>query len=255
MEDYEFQKEWCGKILFIVSAILFCAGIYFVIRYPFLQVDEWFTRGLIDLPLIEGIRITIIDVHPPLYYEIPKAIVAVLTAVGIPFNEIVAMKLASAIPYVIIMAVSYLVVRRQYGWFACGFFTLSTLLMCQFFTYFFIARMYSWGLLFIFLAFLCVRPILEDNDLKYWILLSLFTVLGSYTHYFVAFALICIYIILFVSEVVLGGDERISNFKNWLISTVISVAFYVPWVFKLLPQINKVHNDYWVQPLIPNSFF
>ena len=253
MEDYEFQKEWCGKILFIVSAILFCAGIYFVIRYPFLQVDEWFTRGLIDLPLIEGIRITIIDVHPPLYYEIPKAIVAVLTAVGIPFNEIVAMKLASAIPYVIIMAVSYLVVRRQYGWFACGFFTLSTLLMCQFFTYFFIARMYSWGLLFIFLAFLCVRPILEDNDLKYWILLSLFTVLGSYTHYFVAFALICLYIILFVSEVVLGGDERISNFKNWLISTVISVAFYVPWVFKLLPQINKVHNDYWVQPLTPEQ--
>ena len=249
MEDCEYQKEWCGKILFIVSAVLFCAGIYFVIRYPFLQIDEWFTKGLIDLPLIEGIRITINDVHPPLYYEIPKGIVTVLAAVGIPFNEIVAMKLASAIPYAIILAVSYLVVRRQYGWFTCGFFVFSTLVMCEFFTYFFIARMYSWGLLFIFLAFLCIRPILEDNDLKYWILLSFFTVLGSYTHYYVAVALICLYILLFVSEVVLGGDERMQHFKNWLISTVIGIVCYIPWIFKLLPQLNKVHNDYWVPPL------
>lgn len=253
MGDNEFQKELCGKVLFIISAILFCAGICFVIKYPFLQVDEWFTKALIDLPLIEGIRITIIDVHPPLYYEIPKAILTFLTALGIPFDEIIAMKLCSAIPYVIIMALAGTVIRKNYGWFTCGFFTLSTLLMCEFFTYFFVARMYSWGLLFILLSFLCVKPILEDNDIKYWLLLSLFTVLGSYTHYFVAFGLICLYIILFVSEVLLNGDDRRNYFKNWLISTVISVACYIPWLFKLFQQIDKVHNDYWVLPLTPES--
>lgn len=68
--------------------------------------------------------------------------------------------------------------------------------------------MYSWGLLFLFLGFLCFRDILNKSDVKSWVLFSLFAVLAAYTHYFVALSFGILYLLLFVYYVGIYGVKN-----------------------------------------------
>ena len=100
-------------------------------------------------------------------------------------------------------------------------------------------------MLFIVLGFLCVKPILEKNDIKYWILLSVFAALGAYTHYFIAIAFVSLYIIVFAFSFI----KHKEFLKNWLISTFIGVILYVPWLIALFSQLSEVQKNYWIPPL------
>ena len=64
---------------------------------------------------------------------------------------------------------------------------------------------------------------LKENNIKYWILLSICAVLGAYTHYFVAIAFVAMYIILFVSQILLNKENKKDSIKNWLISVVVGI--------------------------------
>jgi hypothetical protein len=226
-----------------VFAFIFLGYTLFVaVKYPFLSVDGWFTRGLLSLPIMQQISITALDVHPPLYYLILNAVVKALTAVNV--DLILSIKIASFIPYVIIFIVSLTKVRKDYGLLAGGLFAFTLLTMCDYFTHYLTARMYSWAMLFVVLGFLYVKPIIEDNDRKSWILLSIFAVLGAYTHYFAAVTFVSLYFLLFL-YVLIRNREAI---KNWFISVVIGIILYAPWVLILFRQMKHVHSSYWIEP-------
>ena len=246
---YEFNKDKLGKCLIIFSFFMLIMMIYIAIRYPFLSVDEWFTKGLIKYPVDQLIQLTIIDVHPPLYYLILKAVIKILTTLHIAYDTVIVITLISIIPYIITLILSFTVIRKAYDWLTAGFFAFTLIFMSNFFLQFLTARMYSWGLLFILLGFLCVRPILEENNIKYWILLSICAVLGAYTHYFVAIAFVAMYIILFVSQILLNKENKKDSIKNWLISVVVGIILYVPWLSALFGQLSKVHSNYGIPPM------
>ena len=86
---YEFNKDKLGKCLIIFSFFMLIMMIYIAIRYPFLSVDEWFTKGLIKYPVDQLIQLTIIDVHPPLYYLILKAVTKILTTLHIAYDTVI----------------------------------------------------------------------------------------------------------------------------------------------------------------------
>ena len=56
-------------------------------------------------------------------------------------------------------------------------------------------RMYSWGMLFVTCAFLQLAKILSDNEdnRKAFCLLTVFSALAAYTHYFACASAIVIY--------------------------------------------------------------
>ena len=66
------DKNLIGKILFLLSIILLGVMIAVIFKKPFLETDEWFTKGIIQLSFQQMVNITAIDVHPPLYYIILK---------------------------------------------------------------------------------------------------------------------------------------------------------------------------------------
>ena len=122
---YEFNKDKLGKCLIIFSFFMLIMMIYIAIRYPFLSVDEWFTKGLIKYPVDQLIQLTIIDVHPPLYYLILKAVTKILTTLHIAYDTVILITLVSIIPYIIALILSFTVIRKAYDWLTAGFFAFT----------------------------------------------------------------------------------------------------------------------------------
>ena len=239
------QKDLMGKILYIISFIILGLMIYLLFTKPFLAIDEWFTVGLVNLDFNNAITSTILDVHPPLYYIIVMAVMNLFELAHISVDQTILIKSVSVIPYFLILILSLTKIRKDYGWFSSGVFTFTILTMGQFFIYYLTARMYSWGLLFILISFLITRNIYEDPKLKDWVLLSLFSALGAYCHYFVALATIPIYLILFTYIII----KNRSQIRNFIISCALNVVFFIPWIFTLFYQLDKVHRSYWIKPL------
>lgn len=243
MNLFDDKKDLMGKILIVLSFLLLGTSLAVLIAAPFLSVDEWFTKGLLNMNLMDMMRIISIDVHPPLYYLINKSIIEIFSLLNISINSIILVKIASIIPYFIILALSFTVIRKEYGWYASGLFSFSLISMGIFLTYYLTARMYTWALVFALLSFITVKYLLKNPCLKNWIMLSIFSVLGVYTIYMSAFSSIAIYIILFLYFII--KDK--SQIKNFFISCILNVVLYIPWIIKLYRQTSQVHEDYWIE--------
>ncbi|WP_405304247.1 hypothetical protein [Methanobrevibacter sp.] len=243
------------EILPFIFIVLFL-GLLFVVlmKYPFLSVDEGFTRGFLNLSFADMVGLTALDVHPPLYYFFPMAFVKICHAVGLNLNITQLMKVPSIFPYLILLAFSLTKLRKEYGLVMAGIFSLALIALSDFFMQYLTARMYTWALLFLIISFFYVKDILEKNDLKSWILFTVFSVLGAYTHYFTGLSSIIIYMMLFVWILINRKDGSfIDRLKNFFISVVVGFVLYLPWIFILFEQMKVVHDNYWVEPITAHN--
>ena len=196
------------------------------------------------------VHVTAIDVHPPLYYAIALIPVYILNTLHIPYDMTTLMKLVSVAAYVILLVVSLTKIRKEFGWLTGGLFAFSLLAMSDFFTAFSIARMYPWGMVFLVISFIYAYEILKNPTLKSWILLSLFSVFGAYTHYFTAVSSVILYVLLFL-YVILKNKTQL---KNWAISTIFGIVCFSPWFIFLYRQVKSVGGDYWIESITIKEF-
>ena len=223
--------------------------IFLIITKPFLHIDEWFTKGLLTLSLRDMVHITAGDVHPPLYYLTVWVPVKVLNLFHIPFDKIIVMKMMSVLPYGILCIISYTKIRRDYGWLTAGLFTFTLISMSTFFTVFSIARMYPLGILLLVCGYICAGEILKEPKIKYWALLTVFAVMGAYTHYFVAFSFIILYVLLLLHILMNNKDEL----KHWIMSAVYGILCFVPWMFILYKQMLEDQGGNWSNSISPDA--
>lgn len=243
------MKDYLGKFLFIASLILLGLMIFLIIQKPFLHIDEWFTKGLLTLSLRDMVHITAADVHPPLFYLTVWAPVKILNLLHIPFDKIFVMKIVSVIQYIILYIISFKKIRKDYGWLAGGLFAFMLIALCDFFTVFSIARMYPLGTLLLVCGYISAGEVLKESNLKNWVLLTVFAVLGAYTHYFVAVNFIVLYLILFLNYFLNNKSEL----KNWFKSAVFGILLFIPWVFVLYNQMAEVGGGYWIKGITLNN--
>ena len=235
------NKDFLGKFFFVLSIIFLLYLFISPLNHLICQIDEYFTRNVLLLPVNDIITVTATDVHPPLYYLMGK----VVAELSIIFNLdlLHCLKLLSIVPYILILIISSTKIRKDYGWLAAGLFAFALAIMSEFSSYYLIGRMYSWAVLFILLAFLSFRNIIYDeSNKKSWALLTLFSCLGAFTHYFAAISAVCIYLVLLV-YILKFKKEKV---KNWLISVVMAIVLYLPWVPSLISQLIHVHKGYWI---------
>ena len=64
------KSDLMGIFLLILGLLLFAFLIGIVIKKPFISNDEWYTMGMMQLPLHNIIKVTAGDVHPPMFYII-----------------------------------------------------------------------------------------------------------------------------------------------------------------------------------------
>ena len=233
-----------GKIFFTLSILFLFYTLITPLNHLVCQIDEYFTMTITGLPVADIITVTAGDVHPPLYYLMAKVVVEISNALGLDvlFN----LKLLTILAFVLITVISATVIRKQYGWLSAGIFAFALSVMADFSRYHIIARMYSWTILFILVAFLAFGNIINKRDVKKsWAVLTLFSVMAAYTHYYGAITAVCIYLILFVYII----KDRKDEIKNWLISVVAGIILYLPWVFAVISQLMKINEGFIFPPL------
>lgn len=235
------NKDIFGIIFFTLSIIML--GYMFItpLNHLIVHMDEYFTISVATLPISDIITVNTWDVHPPLHYLLGKMMLKLAGMFGI--EQIFALKVLSIIPYIFILIIAAVKIRKDYGWLAAGLFTFSLAVMSEFFIYYITVRMYTWAILFILIAFLAFKEIIEEpTDKNYWIVLTIFAALCAYTHYFAAIAAGCIYLILLAYIINYKKEEL----KTWALSVVAGIVLFAPWIPSLINQLTRVHASYWI---------
>lgn len=227
------KRDIIGIILFAAAILILLYMFITPLTHMFIEVDEYWTYSLVNLPIINGMKVVYHDVHPPLYY----LILYLLTPFGL--DNLYLLKVASIIPYILIMLVSATKIREDYGWLTAGLFAFCIGIMSDFFIEFVTIRMYSWGLFFLVMAFIYYNEVTTKWDRKSWVLLTLFTLLSAYTQYF--FALTCglIYLLILV-EIMKKHKDKLKQFGKSVLALII---LYAPWAVVFVLQLREHAGD------------
>jgi len=244
-------KNNVGKILFLISIILCAYMIFSNLTQVIFEIDEYFTFALIKFPITDIITITSNDVHPPLYYLILKFVVKIIDSLNIQYNLLYTLKILSIIPYILILIVSMTKIKKEYNWLTAGLFTFTLITLSEFYINYLSIRMYSWAIFFLVMSFIYLKEMTLESDKKSWILFTLFTILGAYTHYFVALSSFLIYFVLLIY---FAYNNNKNDLKKWTLSVLISIISYIPWIPSLISQLHGVHENFWI-PQIDFNYF
>lgn len=220
--------------------------------------DELFTVGMIEHSYGELIRFTAADVHPPLYYCVTKLFVDLCKLIIPGAGTVIPAKIASVLPYFILLLYSVTWIRKRFGIFTGGMFLFCAIAMPQLPAYTVEVRMYGWALLFVTAAFLhaygCVTASFSCADgciagargrFVHGTALVIYGLAAAYTQYFACVAVVMVY--LYVLIAFWCRDKR--RIREWCLYVTVSVVGYIPWLFALTGQISAVSENYWILPL------
>ena len=241
-KDY---KDIIGTVFLALSIAMLGYMLISPLNHMVIHIDEYFTLSVLNFPLTDLPYVISHDVHPPFHYLLLKVITDILTVMGIQFDKVFVCKIMSIVPYVFILILSVTKIKKEYGYLTAGLFAFSMAAMSEFLAYYSVVRMYSWGMLFLILAFAFLKDVLDKNDAKSWALFTIFSVLTAYTHYFAAIPILCIYVSLLVYFII--NDRK--RLKNWFISAVAGVILFAPWLFSLMRQLTSIGDDYWISQI------
>ena len=220
----------------ILGMALIGAGILILIYMFFspltniiINVDEYWTYTLVNLPLLDGMNVAAHDVHPPLYY----LILYLFTPLGL--DNLYLLKVLSIVPYALLIIVSMTKIREDYGWLTAGLFVFSLGVMTDFFVEYLTIRMYSWGLFFLVMTFIYYKEVITHWDRKSWVILTLFTLLSAYTQYFFAITCGLIYLLLLI-EILRNNKNKLKQYGKSVLALII---LYAPWSVILVYQIKS----------------
>ena len=222
MEIINSKKDIYGIIFLVLSIITLSYIFTSPLNHMVVNFDELFTLTITNFPTSDILSITHGDFNPPFYYLLAKLAVKIFP------NAFLSLKILSIIPYLFLLIISVTKIRKDYGWLTAGVFSFSIVVMSQFAMYALMARMYGWGILFTVLAFIYFKDTFNDETYKSWILFTVFAILASYTHYFAGLTVLCMYIFAKKS-------------KETLISFVVLILAYIPWIFNLIYQAQAVN--------------
>ncbi len=228
------KRDLIGILFFGVAILILLHMFISPLTNIIINVDEYWTYSLVNLPFLDGMKVVIHDVHPPLYYWI----LYLLTPFGL--NNLYLLKIASIVPYILIMAVSATKIQKDYGWLTAGLFVFCLGVMSDFYVEFLTIRMYSWGLFFVLMAFIYYNEVVTHWDKKSWVLLTLFTLLSAYTQYF--FAITCgLMYLLILYEILKNNKDKIRQFKKSVLALII---LYAPWAIVFVYQLKTKAGGY-----------
>ena len=232
------KRELLGKLFFAAAIVILLYMLISPLTNTIINIDEYWTYSLVNLPFMQGMIVAVHDVHPPLYY----LILYLFTPFGL--DNLYLLKVLSIVPYALLMVVSATRIRQDYGWLTAGLFIFSIGVMSDFFCEFLTIRMYSWGLFFMVMMFIYYNDVITKWDRRSWVLLTLFTLLCAYTQYMFAITCALIYLLLLV-EIWQNHKDRLKDFGKSLLALIL---LYAPWgvvfIYQIKTQSEDVHEAF-----------
>ena len=145
----------------------------------------------------------------------------------------------------LLLLIDFTKIRKDFGWLVCGIYAICIVSMPNFMYYTLTIRMYSFAMFFVTVTYLIAFDLTKASSFKNWILLTVFVILSFYTHYYAVIGCLIIYLMLLI-YFILNNRQQI---KYLILSGIVSFLAYIPWIYIILTQINKYHDNYWIQPL------
>lgn len=223
---------------------------------PCIWYDESFTINIVRKPLSELLRITALDVHPPLYYLVVKLFVGVLG------DHIWVYHLPSLLFYIALLILTALFFSKYFDARMSLLVTAAFCSLPNMIKYALELRMYSMSMLLILSGLYVSYIIIKTSDdnagiswksLRFWLLLALINVSAAYTHYFAGVAAIGTSLFLLLYFVMKYGLKTKVHYMCWGIYCIAMALLYLPWIPVLLSQMSAVNENYWISPLTEAS--
>lgn len=250
MNQNETRKNYFAVGVFLLAAVLVC--LLSIACKSYINFDESFTINLVSHSLPDMIRLTSLDVHPPLYYFVVKLFTLVLG------QNPVAYYAPSILCFMSLLILSGLFFKKYFSEKTALFVVVVLCSAPQMLKYALQIRMYSMAMLLItvsfYIVYVMMQHIIEKKDYKwnkYWVALAIVNVLAAYTHYFAGLAAVAISLFL-LGYLLYAGSERGRTVINWCIYCAVMIILYLPWLPILFRQLTEVHSDYWIGRVTEN---
>ncbi|MDR2545449.1 MAG: hypothetical protein LBD03_07935 [Methanobrevibacter sp.] len=229
-------------LLFGLSATLWDDAFFSIYRIN----DFSFLNLLNPTMVIDGF--TFCDTHHPLYYLLLKIWLEFFRIFthNVVFS-ILWLKLFSLIPIILLYIFGFVRIRKDFGWLSFGIFSFCITTMPKLIFYATDIRMYSWAMFFITLSFYYGYLIIREFNKKNWIIFTLFNLFAVYTHYYCVIFVGFLYLLI-LAYLILKNKLLL---RNWILSVVIMVLFYVPWIVLLIyrsTMFSTSNDQLWVRP-------
>lgn len=223
----------------MIRKILIASAGFFLVLISWnnnsIWADEAFTLNLTQMNFRDAMAAAVSDaVHPPLYYYLLMGFQRITMAV--PVSVIVRSKLFSAIWIILALAQGSRMIQQKYGSRKAILF-LSLAMGMQVIRYGVEIRMYSLAMYTTLIAALYADRIEDSDSRKNWGMLTLYSVLSCYSHYFSILVLIPIWLMLLYEEV------KKKNLKTWLIGAAAVVICFLPWLSAVSGSLSSVPED------------
>ena len=263
-QEKHIQKTNTNKELLIVKKkdgtiklflLIILIGTLFLILPHFnnnIWFDEAYSIAISSKTIKEIWTIGAQDVHPILYYVILHFVLLLSN------NNIIVAKLFSIIPIIIMGILGYTHIRKDFGERIGLLFTFFSFFSPLIISYAGEIRMYTIGLLLVTITFIYAYRILKsDTRTKNWIILVLFSILASYTHYYALFSVFIINAGLIVYYLIktIKTKKNIDVEKHYgsrklaikaILASILEFVCYLPWLFIAFNQAKQVAEDYWI---------
>ncbi len=242
MTILENNKEKLGYFLIILGFLFLLLMVYISFSHVGIWYDETFSLWTVGYNLPYILNFIQSDVHPPLFYLLFYFAVQLCSLFNYT-NLVVIGKVLSLIPLFLTFILGMTKVKKNFGTLTAGLFCFMIVTMPQIMCFAIQIRMYSWAFFFITASVIYAYQILKDeSNYKNWIILTILSILSSYTHYFSLITSVFIYCFLFI-YLIFNNKKKI---KEWLISSIFIILAYVPWISVFLHQ-QAVHSEYWLK--------
>lgn len=238
--------------LLMTALLLFSLMSY--IKGGAFDFDEVFSLAMINHSFSEMWIITARDYHPPLSYFILK----VLSWFIKPFSEgnLEIYRATSILGYFGTLLLCVFPVRRLCGFRVSVIAILLLILMPISFYIYSNFRMYAWATPFVLASFIYACDTFQRNSKWAWGKLTLFSSAAMYVHYYSLISTFVIFVLLFIAILLNKKAEIKKLIVPYLISGIVLVLLYVPWLYFFVGQLAEVKSDYWIKnPAISDIVF
>lgn len=245
----KFDKKDILHILIIIVGMLFLA---IPIFHANLWFDESYSVAISNHSFIDIWKIGSYDVHPVLYYW-------VLHLLNLIFgNNIIIYRIFSWICASIVGVLGFTHIRKDFGKNTGILFSFFSFFMPVITVYAGEIRMYTFAMLLVTLMCIYAYRIYKNEgkkQIKNWILFAIFSLASAYTHYYGLMAAGIVNLIIFTHLVKKVWKERkfIYEMKAFLISGILQIILYIPWLLSLLLQMSQVSKGFWISVKFPDT--
>ena len=243
------DKKDIIHIFIIIIGIIFLA---IPIFHQNLWFDESYSVAICNHSFSEIWKIGANDVHPILYYF-------VLHIINIIFgNNILVYRLFSWLCASIIGILGFTHIRKDFGKKVGILFSFFTFFLPVITVYAGEIRMYTFAMLLVTLMCIYAYRIYKNEgqkQIKNWILFAIFSLSSAYTHYYGLMVAGIVNLIIFIHLVKKAYKERkfIYELRIFVISAILQIILYIPWLLSLLIQMKQVSKSFWITVSFPDT--